>query len=45
MNKVTTIKVEVPLDLEPHTIGMRFEVAGLGELGFEFTDMPADGIQ
>ncbi len=42
MNKVTTIKVVFPLDLEPHTIGMKFEVAGLGELGFEFTDLPAN---
>ncbi len=23
----------------PHKIGMRFEVAGLGELGFDFTDV------
>lgn len=42
MNKVTTIKVSIPLNFKAHTIGMRFEVAGLGELGFEFTDLPAD---
>ena len=27
----------------PHTVGMRFEVAGLGELGFDFTDNAAPG--
>ena len=43
MNKVTTIAVErVPLDGSAHKLGMRFEVPGLGELGFDFTDVPTD---
>lgn len=44
MNKTTTIQVNGPrLAASPHTIGMRFEVAGLGVLAFDFTDIPADG--
>jgi hypothetical protein len=44
MNKTTTITYSggpVPSlagDIGTHKIGMRFEVAGLGELGFDFTD-------
>ena len=41
MNKTTTIRVQgTPMDSSPHKVGMRFEVAGLGELGFDFTDIP-----
>ena len=44
MNKTTTIQAQgLQLDTSPHTLGMRFEVAGLGVLGFDFTDIPADG--
>ena len=43
MNKTTTIRAQgTPLDPSPHKIGMRFEVAGLGQLGFDFTDVPSD---
>ena len=43
LNKTTTIACAGgPVAPGPHTIGMRFEVAGLGELGFDFTDAPAD---
>lgn len=43
MNKTTTIRARgAPLDSSPHKMGMRFEVAGLGELGFDFTDIPGD---
>jgi hypothetical protein len=39
MNKITIISYSgAPLAEGPHKIGMRFEVAGLGELGFDFTD-------
>jgi hypothetical protein len=42
MNKITTIRVQgILMDSSPHNVGMRFEVAGLGELGFDFTDIPA----
>ncbi len=44
MNKVTTIRVSgSTLDQAPHTVGMRFQVAGLGDMGFDFTDIPVDG--
>ena len=44
MNKTTIIRVEGPaLDQTPHRVGMHFEVAGLGKLGFDFTDVPSDG--
>ena len=44
MNKTITIRVEgVTLDSGPHRIGMGFEVPGLGELRFDFTDVVADG--
>ena len=40
MNKTTTITYTGrALASGPHTIGMRFEVAGLGELGFDFSDV------
>lgn len=43
MNKTTTITyVGGVLEPGPHTIGMRFEVAGLGELGFDFSDVVED---
>ncbi len=40
MNKTTTIVYTGgPVEnADAHKIGMRFEVAGLGELGFDFTD-------
>ena len=42
MNKKTTIAhTGVTLTEGPHKIGMRFEVAGLGEMGFDFTDVVA----
>ena len=43
MNKTTTIVYAggPRITDEPHKIGMRFEVAGLGELGFDFSDIPA----
>jgi hypothetical protein len=41
-NKTTTIRVKgLGLDPSPHKLGMRFEVAGLGEMGFDFTDIPS----
>ena len=44
MNKATTITIkETTLSNEPHTVRMAFEVAGLGVLQFDFTDVPADG--
>jgi len=44
LNKTTTIAyVGGPCMTEgPHKIAMRFEVAGLGELGFDFSDIPAE---
>ena len=40
MNKTTTIAYTGgAMGSGPHTIGMRFEVAGLGELGFDFSDV------
>lgn len=40
MNKTTTITYSGgSLASGPHKIGMRFEVAGLGELGFDFSDV------
>ena len=40
MNKTTTIKFAgPPLGPGQHTIGLRFDVTGIGELGFEFTDI------
>ena len=40
MNKTTTISYTGGSLVEgPHKIGMRFEVAGLGELGFDFSDV------
>ena len=39
MNKTTTIAYTGGAIAEgDHKVGMRFEVAGLGELGFDFTD-------
>jgi hypothetical protein len=39
MNKTTTIAYTGGAITESdHKVGMRFEVAGLGELGFDFTD-------
>ena len=44
LNKTTTITMrDVTLSGGPHTIGMAFEVAGLGVLQFDFTDVPSDG--
>lgn len=42
MNKTTTVRAR-PASLADgtHTVQMRFEVAGLGELGFDFTDVLA----
>ena len=43
MNKTTTIAFAGGrLVGGRHKIGMRFEVAGLGELGFDFSDVAAD---
>lgn len=43
MNKTTTISYTGgPIAPGPHRVGMRFEVAGLGELGFDFTDNAAE---
>ena len=40
MNKTTTIAyMGGAMEPGPHKVGMRFEVAGLGELGFDFTDI------
>jgi len=43
LNKTTTIAYAGGPGMTegPHKIGMRFEVAGLGELGFDFSDIPA----
>jgi hypothetical protein len=42
MNKTTTIAYAGEVLAEgPHKVGMRFEVAGLGELGFDFSDVAA----
>jgi hypothetical protein len=39
MNKTTTIAYTGgALPEGPHKVGMRFQVAGLGELGFDFSD-------
>jgi hypothetical protein len=39
MNKITTITYSGGAMTEGvHKVGMRFEVAGLGELGFDFSD-------
>ena len=44
LNKTTTINVaEMVLTDKPHTIGMSFEVPGLGVLQFDFTDVPSSG--
>ena len=44
LDKATTITIsDASLTHEPHTIGMGFEVAGLGVLQFDFTDVPSDG--
>ena len=44
INRSTTIIIKnFPLGSGPHTITMGFEVAGLGALRFDFTDVPADG--
>lgn len=44
LDKATTITIsDASLTQEPHTIGMGFEVAGLGVLQFDFTDVPSDG--
>ena len=44
MNKTTTIEYAGgAVAPGPHAVGMRFEVAGLGELGFEFSDVAEEG--
>ncbi len=44
MNKTTTIVYTGgAIGDGPHKIGMRFEVAGLGELGFDFSDSASPG--
>lgn len=44
LNKATTITInDAQLTNEPHTITMAFEVAGLGVLKFDFTDVPSNG--
>lgn len=44
LNKATVVTIAgVTLTKEPHTIGMGFEVPGLGVLKFDFTDVPSDG--
>ncbi|MEX2599601.1 MAG: hypothetical protein WD533_08100 [Dehalococcoidia bacterium] len=45
MNKTTTIgySAGAPLTEGPHTISMRFEVAGLGQMGFDFSDIASAG--
>ena len=41
LNKTTTITINgITLSNEPHRIDMGFEVAGLGILQFDFTDVP-----
>ena len=43
LNTFITIRVRgVTLDAGPRKIGMGFEAPGLGELRFDFTDVPAD---
>ena len=43
LNTSITIRVSgVTLDAGPRKIGMGFEAPGLGELRFDFTDVPAD---
>ena len=43
LNKTTTVTIEdLVLSAERHTIGMAFEVPGLGVLHFDFTDVPSD---
>jgi hydroxymethylglutaryl-CoA reductase (NADPH) len=42
LNKTTTITLrDMTLTEKPHTIGMSFEVPGLGVLRFDFTDAPS----
>ena len=42
LNKTTTVSYRgAAIAPGPHTVGMSFEVAGLGELGFTFTDEAA----
>ena len=42
--RTTTITISgESLSEGPHTIGMAFEVAGLGVLRFDFTDVPSNG--
>ena len=44
MNRTTTIEASgVTLEPGTHTIGMAFEVQGLGVLRFDFTDRVGDG--
>ncbi len=44
MNRTTTISAAgVPLEPGAHTIGMAFEVQGLGVLRFDFTDAVGNG--
>ncbi len=43
LNKTSTIKIKgIALSQGPHTIGLGFEVAGLGVLRFDFTDVPSN---
>ena len=43
LNTSITIRMSgVTLDAGPRKIGMGFEVPGMGELRFDFTDAPAD---
>lgn len=43
LNRTTTITIkDVTLSDEPHRISMGFEVAGLGILQFDFTDVPSE---
>ena len=43
LNTSITIRVSgMTLDTGPRKIGMGFEAPGLGELRFDFTDVPAD---
>ena len=43
LDKTTTITIDgVTLSDEPHKIEMGFEVAGLGNLQFDFTDVPSN---
>lgn len=44
LNKTTTVAYRGgAIAPGPHTVGMSFEAAGLGELGFAFTDEAAPG--